>query len=47
VLDISPFTHPPRVPVADFSATPVLWLTAVALALALAGLSGFRRRDLG
>jgi ABC-2 type transport system permease protein len=44
VLDLSPFAHLPRLPAAAFTATPVAWLVAVALAAA--GLAGFRRRDL-
>ena len=46
VLDLSPFTHLPRVPAADFTASPLAWLAVVAVALAAAGLAGFRRRDL-
>jgi hypothetical protein len=45
-MDVSPFTHVPRLPAGAVSATPLLWLTAVALALTAAGLAGFRRRDL-
>jgi len=47
VMDISPFAHVPRIPGGEFVAAPMLWLTAVAAALIVAGLSGFRRRDLG
>jgi len=47
VLDISPFTHVPRLPGGAFSAAPLLWLAAVTLALAAAGLAGLRRRDIG
>lgn len=47
VLDISPFTHAPKLPGGVFSATPVLWLSVAALALAAAGLAGLRRRDIG
>jgi polyether ionophore transport system permease protein len=47
VLDISPFTHVPKIPGAAFSATPLLALTAVAALLIAAGLAGFRRRDVG
>ena len=46
VLDLSPFAHLPRLPAAAFTATPVVWLLAIVLALAATGLAGFRRRDL-
>jgi putative exporter of polyketide antibiotics len=46
VLDLSPFVHLPRVPAAEFTAMPLAWLAALAVALAAAGLAGFRRRDL-
>ncbi|MCC5575650.1 ABC transporter permease [Microtetraspora sp. AC03309] len=46
VLDLSPFTHLPRIPGGRFSAVPLLWLSAIAVALAAAGLAGLRRRDL-
>jgi ABC-2 type transport system permease protein len=45
VLDISPFSHVPRLPGGVVSATPLTWLAAVAVALAAAGLVGLRRRD--
>ncbi|WP_020668743.1 ABC transporter permease [Amycolatopsis nigrescens] len=47
VLDVSPFSHIPKLPSAPFTATPLLWLLAVALVTMSAGLFAFRRRDLG
>jgi ABC-2 type transport system permease protein len=47
ILDVSPFTHAPRLPGGPVSAAPLLWLCAVALAAAAAGLAGLRRRDIG
>jgi ABC-2 type transport system permease protein len=47
VMDISPFTHAPKLPGGTFAATPLVWLTAVAVALTAAGLGGLRGRDLG
>lgn len=46
VLDISPFTHVPRLPADQAGPVPLLWLSAVAAALTAAGLAAFRRRDL-
>ena len=45
LLDVSPFTHIPKVPGAAVSATPLAWLASVAVVLVAAGLAGFRRRD--
>ncbi|MCX6363965.1 MAG: ABC transporter permease, partial [Actinobacteria bacterium] len=47
VMDISPFTHVPRLPGGDLAVAPLLWLTAVAAGLIAIGLVGFRRRDVG
>jgi ABC-2 type transport system permease protein len=47
LMDISPYAHTPRLPGGDFTVTPVLWLTAIAAALALTGFTTFRRRDIG
>ncbi len=45
VLNLSPFTHVPRMPGADFALAPVLWLVAVAAGLISLGIVAFRRRD--
>jgi len=47
VLDVSPFTHAPRLPGGTVPAAPLLWLGLVAVALTAAGLAGLRRRDIG
>jgi ABC-2 type transport system permease protein len=46
VMNLSPFTHVPRVPGAALTATPLILLLAVALALGGAGLAGLRRRGI-
>ncbi len=46
VLDVSPFTHAPKLPGGVVSAAPLIWLCVIAGALGLAGLIGLRRRDI-
>ncbi|HZE40589.1 MAG TPA: ABC transporter permease [Stackebrandtia sp.] len=45
-LDISPFTHLPKVPGHDITAQPLLWLGAIAIVATVVGLGAFRRRDI-
>ena len=45
-LDLSPFAHLPAVPAEDLSVLPLVVLTALAAALAAAGLLGIRHRDI-
>jgi ABC-2 type transport system permease protein len=47
VMDVSPFAHVPRVPAAELTVTPLVWLLAVAAVLFVAGFAGLRRRDIG
>lgn len=47
IMDISPFTHVPKLPGTAFAATPVIALTVVAVLVAAAGFAAFRRRDIG
>jgi ABC-2 type transport system permease protein len=46
LLDLEPFAHTPRVGSGDFSATPLVWLLAIDVALIVLGVTAFRRRDL-
>lgn len=46
-MNLVPFNHPPKLPGAEFTATPILWLLAIAAALLTAGLFAYRRRDIG
>jgi ABC-2 type transport system permease protein len=45
LLDVSPFTHVPRLPGGDITVQPLVVLTVVAMALAAAGLAGLRHRN--
>ncbi|HET7326838.1 MAG TPA: ABC transporter permease [Nocardioidaceae bacterium] len=45
LLDLSPYTHVPAVPVETVRAAPLLLLAAVAGLMAVGGLAGLRRRD--
>jgi ABC-2 type transport system permease protein len=46
LMDLSPFTHIPKVPGAGVPTTPLVALAAVAAALAAAGLAALRRRNI-
>jgi ABC-2 type transport system permease protein len=46
MMDISPFAHVPRLPGGQITIVPLVVLTGVAVALIVAGLAGFRRRDI-
>jgi ABC-2 type transport system permease protein len=43
--DLSPFEHTPFLPSADFAAGPLVVTAAIAVALTVMGLAGFRARD--
>jgi ABC-2 type transport system permease protein len=47
VLDISPFTHVPRLPGGTVSASPLFWLSVIAVVLGAVGLGALRHRDIG
>jgi ABC-2 type transport system permease protein len=47
ILDISPFTHVPKLPGGAVSIVPLAWLSAAALVLAALCLLGLPRRDIG
>ncbi|RPI22545.1 MAG: ABC transporter permease, partial [Actinobacteria bacterium] len=47
ILDLSPFTHIPKLPGAELVMPPLLWLLALVVVLSAAGVGGFRRRDIG
>jgi ABC-2 type transport system permease protein len=46
LLDLSLFTHTPKAPAADVTATPLATLTATAVILTAAGLTGLQHRDI-
>ncbi|GAA3938891.1 exporter of polyketide antibiotics [Actinomadura viridis] len=46
LMDVSPFTHVPKLPGHDLTLAPLAWLGAAVLAAGAAGLAGLRRRDL-
>ncbi|MEU5107494.1 MULTISPECIES: ABC transporter permease [unclassified Streptomyces] len=46
VLNLSPFSHLPKLPGESLSAAPFLWLLLLSAVLTVAGLVGLRRRDM-
>ena len=47
LLDLSPFTHLPKLPGGHLDRTTLAWLLGIAAGLTLAGLTGVRHRDIG
>ncbi len=47
VLDLSPFSHVPKLPGAEVTATPLVLLSAAGALALLCGLGALRRRDIG
>ena len=47
LLDVSPFTHAPRLPGGAVSATALAWLCVTGIGLCALGLAALRRRDVG
>lgn len=47
VLNLSPYTHVPQIPLESLRPAPVLLLMAFAAGCLAVGLAGFRRRDIG
>jgi ABC-2 type transport system permease protein len=46
LMNLSPYVHTPRIPGGQLDSGPLVWLVGIAAALMVAGLVGFRRRDL-
>ncbi|MFJ9417037.1 ABC transporter permease [Streptomyces sp. NPDC101227] len=46
-MDLSPFSHLPKLPGGEVAAAPFVWLAALSVLFLAAGLAGLRRRDMG
>ncbi|WP_432144358.1 ABC transporter permease [Streptomyces sp. bgisy084] len=46
-MNLSPYSQLPKLPGADVTAAPFLWLLALSALFAVLGLAGLRRRDIG
>jgi ABC-2 type transport system permease protein len=46
IMDLSPFVHVPKLPGGSFSATPIVLLVLISVAMVVGGLVGLRRRDI-
>jgi ABC-2 type transport system permease protein len=46
-VDVSPFTHAPKLPGVTVTPVPLIWLTVIALALCALALAALRHRDIG
>jgi ABC-2 type transport system permease protein len=47
LLNLSPFTHIPDLPMGEFTVVPLVWLAAIAALLVMVGIAGFQHRDVG
>lgn len=46
-MNLSPFSHLPKLPGGEATAAPFLWLLALTAVFVTAGLTALRRRDIG
>ncbi|MFJ8675524.1 ABC transporter permease [Streptomyces sp. NPDC093589] len=46
-MDLSPYSHLPKLPGAEVTAAPFVWLLVLSAVFLAAGLAGLRRRDIG